>query len=112
MTTDLLNRKSRNPELIWVLDDDGVFHFIAHRLLAKELPDNFKIIAFSSAEEAYTTLIQAENQKPRIILLDIKMPGMNGFQFLSQFQDLNCSANINVAAVSSSINEEDKIEAF
>lgn len=58
----------------------------------------------STAEDALSSL---EEKIPDLILLDIVLPGMNGFDFLDSTQDVREKNNIQVIALSNLDNAED-----
>ena len=62
-------------KLILVVDDSSTNLFITRNLLC----DDYQVITLSSAEKMFTIL---EKVKPDLILLDIEMPGMDGFEAL------------------------------
>ena len=71
---------------IFIIDDEEVSLFIAKRLLAlKGLAEDIHI--FLSAEEALCFIQEGmEEEIPDVILLDLNMPVMNGWQFLDALE--------------------------
>lgn len=76
---------------ILIIDDDEVFHLINEKLLSKAGLAS-KIHSVRSSQEA----LQIFNQYfaritdiPDVILLDLNMPGMDGFEFIKAFRCLN-----------------------
>ncbi|MBM3299750.1 MAG: response regulator [Deltaproteobacteria bacterium] len=69
------------PVILHVEDEDSV------RLLYKEVFEElgYQVIEASSGEEALRLL---RSNRPDIIILDLKMPGMGGRAFLTKFQRL------------------------
>lgn len=65
---------------ILVVDDDKTNLIIAERLLSEE----YKVISVISGQQALKFL---EKKKPDIILLDINMPDMNGFEVMRILQE-------------------------
>lgn len=61
----------------------------------------------SSANTAAAGLEMAKQQLPDIILMDIKLPDMNGFEALAHLKANNATANIPVIAVSAVAHEHD-----
>jgi putative two-component system response regulator len=57
-----------------VIDDDKNFLFGISRMLAKA---NYDVI---SASEGFSGIIKAQKEQPNLIILDVNMPVMNGFQ--------------------------------
>ena len=70
-----------------LIDDNDMDNFIAKLLLEKKhITEN--ITVKKSAGEALTYLDELQNSSqgfPEVILLDINMPVMNGFEFLDRF---------------------------
>lgn len=69
---------------------------------------------FLRAQDALAFLASAELVKPALVLLDINMPVMNGFDFLDAFEQLPIAsrANVMVVMLTSSIDERDRQRAF
>ncbi|AWI27090.1 response regulator [Flavobacterium pallidum] len=72
---------------LFVVDDDKIYHFILKNLLNKNdirLTPSF----FENGSDAIDTLKQKlhANEFPDLILLDINMPIMDGWQFLEEFR--------------------------
>lgn len=95
----------------FIIDDDDIYIFGIKKLIQiKKLCES--LYTFSSAQEA---LKQLENFRltnkpfPEIILLDINMPTMNGWEFINQFSKMEYELrkNTNLYMVSSSIDPED-----
>ncbi|HWV30365.1 MAG TPA: response regulator [Dyadobacter sp.] len=77
------------PLLNFFLIDDSAFDlFIYEKLLIKSGITN-SVKTFNSARDALKHLIaQAESLPDIIILLDLQMPDMNGFEFIDEFDHL------------------------
>lgn len=70
------------------------------------------ILTANSCEQALKLFNNFHHQPsffPDVVFLDLKMPGMDGFGFLSAFADLTFSGKdkIKIFVVSSTINDED-----
>jgi CheY-like chemotaxis protein len=66
----------------YLIDDDDMALFLARHLLQSE-DFSTTICAFQSAEAALAALLaHAPADLPRVVFLDLTMPGMNGWQFL------------------------------
>lgn len=97
------------------IDDDEIFNFLNQRIL--ELSGTLgKLQSFTSARKALDFLNENTahpDQWPEIILLDIRMPGMDGFEFLDQFQQLPAALmkKVKVFMLTSSIDERDRSRA-
>lgn len=108
----MLERQSVN--CIMLIDDDAITNYIHERLL-RRLDIAKKIKIASNGEEGLEYVEEncphKEECCPNIIFLDLNMPVMDGFEFLSQFQkNLNedfKNKNIKIAILTSSNNSGD-----
>lgn len=75
---------------LWIIDDDPMTSFYIKRLA--ELGELANIITIHNnaqgALDYLTAHTNSEAQLPEIILLDIYMPGLDGWGFIKQFQQL------------------------
>lgn len=75
---------------ILLVDDDDINNFYAKDLL-EELKRFSKIIIFSDPLEALDflkTRIAQQEKVPAFLLIDVKMPVMDGFELLDEIDDL------------------------
>jgi CheY-like chemotaxis protein len=104
-----------NQKTIWVVDDDPIYQIIVNKIIQKsELFLN--VSSFKNGKDAIDALKNSlENKEalPNIILLDINMPIMDGWEFMEEMVALKSriSESINIYIVSSSIALEDKNKA-
>src|SRR5680860_945101 len=96
---------------IYLVDDREITNLM-HRVLIRQLGMEDKVKSFTNPEEALDDLrSEATKMEPILVLLDINMPEMTGFEFL-EFMELEAfSSNIDVIVVTSSISDEDRILA-
>ena len=67
-----------NTSKVWVIDDDQAIRWVLERAFQKaEIP----VMTFESAISA---IHEFENDMPVAILTDVRMPGMDGFEFLER----------------------------
>jgi CheY-like chemotaxis protein len=101
-----------NPtDKICLIDDDEIYIFLMKKSFAAMGVHN-EVLSFLNGSDALDELIKLKNNNeelPSIIFLDINMPIMDGWEFLSEFRKLkaNISKKISVYIVSSSIAIED-----
>ncbi len=73
---------------VYIIDDDKVFHFIIKKLFANnniDIPHSFYINGLE-AINGIKNKIELGMEIPDLILLDINMPIMDGWQFLDEFR--------------------------
>lgn len=72
---------------ILLIDDNYIDNYINKKIVAKEkIADTISVML--SPIEALDYLANKKDKYPELILLDIKMPQMDGFEFLSEFSKL------------------------
>jgi CheY-like chemotaxis protein len=97
---------------IWIVDDDPIYQKIANKIVLKSEIFS-EIVTFVNGKEAITAvydIFENKSAKPDIILLDINMPVMDGWEFMDELSLLNSKKveNFTIYIVSSSIAVEDK----
>lgn len=93
---------------VLLIDDDQINNFLNARLIGKINICHTLEIA-QNGEEGLTLLrkkITANSSLPDLILLDINMPVMDGFEFMNGFKNLNCTT-IKIILLTTSSNPED-----
>jgi CheY-like chemotaxis protein len=94
---------------ILLVDDDIAANYLSKQLLLK-LHAAKEIDMAENGSVAFTLLTQKEC--PDVIFLDIKMPQMDGFDFLECLQHMDLPKNVKVIMLTSSVRPEDKQKAF
>jgi PAS domain S-box-containing protein len=101
----MMGRQNSNINILLV-DDEPVNLQILVELLGKE---GYKTVF---ALEGKTAIEVAKKQKPDLILLDIMMPGMDGFAVCAKLKSLKETKDIPVIFISALSSAEDKVNGF
>lgn len=93
---------------VLLVDDDPASNFLA-RLLLRKLKTVEHVSVAENGKEALDYIIENSGKKsfPDLILLDINMPLMDGFEFMDHFQRLPFKNLTRVVLLSSSISSKD-----
>ena len=91
---------------VLLVDDEEVDNFI-HEKIIKNAAYSNDIVVTTSAKSALSFLENHLNQFPELILLDVKMPAMNGYEFLQNFSKFPTAItnSCSVIALSSLVDE-------
>jgi len=99
----------RRIDVACIIDDDPIFVFGIKKVM--ELIDFCEgIMVFKNGQEALNNLraiISAKEELPDVILLDLNMPILDGWQFLEEFIKIPCEKKVIIYVVSSSVDPED-----
>lgn len=74
---------------LMLIDDNKIDNFFHQRVINNYNPE-ITIIIKESGEEALNYFNNATDLLPDVIFLDINMPGMDGWEFLQHYKNLNC----------------------
>jgi two-component system cell cycle response regulator len=92
-----------------------------HILIVDDFPDNVELLAFLLSQRGYTTthaasgqaaLHSIEQKLPDLILLDIRMPEMDGYEVCTQLKANARTQDIPVIFLSASDETFNKVQAF
>ncbi len=96
-------------KVVYVIDDDEIFHFIVKKMFGLQ-GWNVVVNSFLSAEDAIEDLSAfAEQNLPCLIILDMNMQRMNGWDFIEAFRGLKnrLRQHVPIIMCSSSMNIQD-----
>lgn len=92
-----------------VIDDDDINIFIIKKIVEKA-DLNINMVSKGNGQQAIAyikDLIANQEQFPNLMLIDINMPIMNGWEFIEAYQMLNVQQNVDMYILSSSVYEND-----
>ncbi|SDB19314.1 Response regulator receiver domain-containing protein [Flavobacteriaceae bacterium MAR_2010_188] len=98
---------------VCIIDDDPIFVYGARKLMEiSNFCDNVLIFRNGlDALEHFKPIIERKEKLPQVILLDINMPIMDGWQFLDEFVKIYTDIPSTINIVSSYIDPRDKAKA-
>ena len=97
-------------DLLFVEDSINDVHFIKRILKKENLTDNYKWL--KDGEEVFEYFFDQENPSPLMIVLDIKMPKINGFEVLERLKSDEKTKHIPIIIYSSSVQKSDVARAY
>ncbi|WP_420583372.1 response regulator [Reichenbachiella sp.] len=100
---------------VLLVDDDEPTNFL-NEMLISQLDCTRSIVAVQSGREALDYLCtekEGQYPQPDLILLDINMPGMNGWEFLDKYNELDASkkGQVIIMMLTTSLNPDDEAKA-
>lgn len=99
------------PETIFLIDDDAIQLKVSSKMIERVIPIR-KIVSFPGADVALDFIQEHRSdpeELPDIILLDLNMPEMSGWDFLDIFEEIRESLpkKVRIHILSSSQDEKD-----
>ena len=106
---------SQKLKSILLVDDEPSTNFI-HQMVIQESELTDTVYVRENGQEALdflTTKIEGKFPCPDLILLDINMPVMDGWEFLESYRNLDeqCKSRMVIIMLTTSINPDDKDRA-
>jgi two-component system nitrogen regulation response regulator GlnG len=80
------------PYSVWLIDDDQSIRWVLERALSNA---GFVITLFETASSALSQYKRIpSNERPQVILTDIRMPGISGFELLKQVKNVDSTQTV------------------
>jgi len=99
----------KKVDLACIIDDDPIYIFATKKVM--QMTDFCNdILVYNNGKEALDNLkdiVSSGENVPDIILLDVNMPVMDGWQFLDEFVQIPANKKICIYMVTSSIDPDD-----
>ncbi len=102
-----MNEETENEINVLIIDDDELTRKLIQRLLEREF--DVEVTTFVNGLEG---LEYAQNNYPDLIVLDLMLPGMNGFEILKTLRKDNKLEETKVILVSAKSRSEDIERGF
>jgi CheY-like chemotaxis protein len=96
-----VNRVLHGPGKVLVVDDDRDTRDLLQTALEQR---GFAVVLTSSGKRALTL---ARQERPNLILLDLKLPGMDGYEVLQRLKGTPETADIPVVIITGSLTDEE-----
>jgi CheY-like chemotaxis protein len=104
------NVVTQDSKVVFIVEDNKINMLLAKTLVKQILP-NAEVIELENGKEA---LKRAQKQLPDLILMDIQMPIMNGYESASEIRKLPNTENIPIIALTAGtiVGEREKCIEF
>jgi DNA-binding response OmpR family regulator len=96
-----VNRVLQGPGKVLVVDDDRDTRDLLQTALEQR---GFTVVLTSSGKRALTL---ARQERPQLILLDLKLPGMDGYEVLQRLKGVPETAEIPVVVITGSLTDDE-----
>lgn len=101
--------KMKKIKTICIIDDDPIFRFGTKKMM-ESVQNSLNFLVYKNGKDAFDNLLpklHLNNTLPDVILLDLNMPVMDGWQFLDELVKIPVAENIPIYIVSSSVDSRD-----
>ncbi|MBT8437704.1 MAG: response regulator, partial [Gammaproteobacteria bacterium] len=100
------SRLSNKRDIVMVVDDSITMRRVASKLLERH---NYEVI---TAKDGVDALAQLQDLRPDVMLLDIEMPRMDGFELATHMQNEENFSRIPIIMITSRTGEKHRDRAF
>jgi CheY-like chemotaxis protein len=108
------NCQMGNLDSVYVIDDDEIIKYLTGKIIEKvDFAKETK--TFENGLQAIEELMQVAQtgaKPPDVILFDLNMPVMDGWEFVERFMQLELPFQIPLFVFTSSINPEDQVKSY
>lgn len=102
-------------KLTLLVDDDSICNALSEMLLKKKFREYSEIAAFTSPVDGlafFKQVLADESYNKVLVLLDINMPVMTGWEFLEDYAKLpESNVHVDIFILTSSVSDSDKDKA-
>jgi CheY-like chemotaxis protein len=105
-------------KVICIIDDDPIYRLLINKVISKSKID-YDIVSFTNGKEALESIssdLKENNTLPEIILLDLKMPIMDGWDFMENIDkilsDKKNATSIYIVTSSIAYEDQEKAKTF
>jgi len=95
---------------IFIIDDNQIDLLISRKLLLKNKAD-LEVQEYVQAQQALADITGQSSNNPDVILLDLNMPEMDGWEFLEALKAAQVQSNVKVYVLTSSLDDRDRTKA-
>lgn len=92
---------------VLVIEDDEITQMLIQRIMEREF--DYKIVSFHNGLEG---LEYARENKSRLIILDLMLPGMNGYEILKELRESKIHDHTKIIIMSAKSRSEDIERGF
>ena len=101
---------SVNTMMILVIEDNPGDAFLVEQML-KDLKLNLNVMVIEDGKRAVSVMMEAREQNPDLVILDLNLPRMNGVDVLACMKAESSLSSIPVIMMTSYLKGEDEIRA-
>lgn len=95
-----------------LLIDDDFMSSTYTSLMLKKIHPKVEVVCFNNAQDGLCFLKDVHQAKPNYIFLDLNMPGMNGWDFMDEFQKMNLNIEVIITTSSNDINDRERSKSY
>ena len=109
-----ISSRAKRPQIIVVEDNPADVFLVKETLTAANI--NAEVLFLEDGEQALELIarleVDTEAPRPDLILLDVNLPKIDGFQVLARLRKSDRCANVSVIVMTSSAVQEDRTQAM